>query len=556
MNLKPHATLCGYICQSIKDNWEMPALTDFEGVSYNYKDVGRKITKLHILFESAGLKKGDKVAICGKNSAQWAVAFLGTVTFGAVAVPILNEFKTDTIHHLVNHSEAKLLFTDQGIWENLDSELLGCVKGIFKLTDFSLFFSRNENLTDARLHLNELFGRRYPERFTSADFKIIEEENPDELVLINYTSGSTGFSKGVMLSYRNIWSNVQFTIDFLQQLQSGDGIVCMLPLAHMYGLSIELIHPFVKGCHIHFLTRVPSPKVIMDAFARVRPKIIISVPLIIEKIIKTKVFPLLDKPMMKILMHVPFIDEHLLSKIKQRLTETFGGNLHEIIIGGAALNKEVEEFLRRIGFPFTVGYGMTECGPLISYAPWQEARKGSCGRVVERMEARVASPDSNTGAGVIWVRGDNVMLGYFKNPEATADVIDKEGWLCTGDIGVIDQDNFIYLRGRDKNMILGPSGQNIYPEEIEQRLNNQPYVSESIVITEGGKLVALIYPDYDLIEKEGIDIQNLDLIMSENITGLNKELPAYSQIARHRLMSEEFEKTPKRSIKRYLYQHE
>lgn len=547
------ATLNEYILQSITSNWELPALTDFDGVSYNYKDVARKITKLHIIFERCGLKPGDKIAICGRNSAQWSVAFLGALTYGAVAVPILNEFKPDTIHHLVNHSESKLFFTDSSIWENLDSDSMADLIGAFNLHNFSLFISRNEMLTDARNRLNELFGMKFPERFTSADFKVVVPTDPDEVMMINYTSGSTGFSKGVMLTCRNLWSNVQFTIDGIKFLVPGDNIVSMLPLAHMYGLVVELLHPFVKGCHTHFLTRMPSPRVIMDAFARVRPKLIVSVPLIIEKIIKTKVFPLLDKPLMKILMHVPFVDDRLLSRIKQQLTATFGGNLQEMIIGGAALNKDVAVFLRKIDFPFTVGYGMTECAPLISYAPWQEARKNSCGRIVDRMIGRVENPDPETKAGVIWVKGDNVMKGYFKNPEATAACMDNNGWLCTGDIGVIDADNFIYLRGRDKNMILGPSGQNIYPEEIEQILNNLPYVSESIVISDGGKLVALIYPDYDLAGKEGMSVSDIDAVMAENIEVLNKEVPAYSKVTRHKLMSEEFEKTPKRSIKRYLY---
>lgn len=543
-----------YLLKSMTLHWELPALTDFNGTSYQYKDVARKITKLHIIFDRIGLKPGDKIAICGRNSAQWAVAFIGAVTYGAVAVPILNEFKPDNIHHLVTHSESKLLFVDTSIWENLDPDSLPGLIGALAMHDYSLVLSRAEALTDARARLNEYFGRKFPERFTSADVEVYAER-PDELCLINYTSGSTGFSKGVMLSYRSIWSNVQFTVDDLKFLKAGDGIVNMLPMAHMYGLVVELLHPFVKGCHMHFLTRIPSPRVIMEAFAQVHPKLIVSVPLIIEKIVKTKVFPLLDKPLMKILMHVPFVDDRLLSRIKQQLTVTFGGELVEMIIGGAGLNKDVEEFLRRIDFPFTVGYGMTECGPLISYAPWTEARPASCGRVVTRMEARVDSSDGTSVPGVIWVKGDNVMLGYYKNPEATAQVISPDGWLNTGDIGVIDEDNYIYLRGRDKNMILGPSGQNIYPEEIEQKLNNMPFVSESVVISDGGKLVALIYPDYDLLAREGHQSEETEQIMNDNIVQLNKELPAYSQLTRVRLMSEEFEKTPKRSIKRYLYQH-
>lgn len=544
-----------YIRHSLVENWELPSLTDFDGVSYSYKDVARKISKVHILYSRSGIKPGDRIAICGKNSSQWSVAFLATITYGAVAVPVLNEFKADTVHHLINHSGARILFTDALIWENLDFASMPDLLGAFRLTDFSLFSSRSESLTDARDHLNEYFGNLYPERFGRDDLKVFDEPDADQLALINYTSGSTGFSKGVMLSYRNLWSNVQFTIDKLEFLKPGDGIVCMLPLAHMYGLVVELLHPFVKGCHIHFLTRTPSPHVIMAAFERVRPKLIVSVPLIIEKIIKTKVFPLLEKPLMKILLHVPFVDDHLLAKIKEQLTKTFGGQLIEMIIGGAGLNKDVEAFLRRINFPFTVGYGMTECAPLISYAPWQETKPGSCGRVVDRMEGRVENPNPETGAGIIWVKGDNVMKGYYKNPDATSDALVGDGWLSTGDIGIIDEDGFVFLRGRDKNMILGPSGQNIYPEEIEQVLNNLPFVSESVVISDGGHLVALVYPDYDLAQKNGIDHNALEKLMDENLVALNKEIPAYSKVSRVKLMSEEFEKTPKRSIKRYLYQH-
>ncbi len=546
-------SLNAYILQSVRDNWEQLALTDFNGVSFQYKDVARKIAKLHLLFDHAGVKPGDRVAICGRNSAQWAVAFLGIITYGAVAVPILNEFKPDNIHHLVSHSEAKLLFADAAVWENLDSDCMSQILGAILISDYSLLMSRSEALTRARANLNRFFGEKYPERFDAESFEVALT-NPEDLMLINYTSGSTGFSKGVMLPERSLWSNVEFTIDKIDFLLPGDGIVCMLPLAHMYGLTVELLHPFVKGCHINFLTRTPSPKIIMDAFARVKPKMIVTVPLIIEKIIKNKVFPLLDKPMMKLLMHVPFVDNRLLAKIKARLTDTFGGQVEEIIIGGAALNKDVEEFLRRIEFPFTVGYGMTECGPLISYAPWRQARPGSCGCVVDRMEVKVDSPDRTTVPGVIWVKGENVMLGYYKNDEATAQVFDADGWMTTGDIGCVDDDNFIYLRGRDKNMILGPSGQNIYPEEIEQKLNNMLFVSESVVIDDAGRLVALIHPDLDLLTQHQIGSEELQQIMADNISQLNKELPSYSQISKFDLMSEEFEKTPKRSIKRYLYQ--
>ena len=538
---------------SICKNWDRPALTDFNGSTFQYKDVARKIAKLHLLFKHTGVVPGDKIALCGRNSSQWAVAFLATVTYGAVAVPILHEFKADNIHHLVSHSDAKILFVDGSIWENLDPSLMPNLEGVLHIKDFAQFLSRNAEFADARAHLNEYFGRQYPERFTAADVSYHKDEF-DELALINYTSGSTGFSKGVMLSYGNIWSNVKFCMDHLPYPSPGDGMVCMLPLAHMYGLAIELLHTFVKGCHIHFLTRVPSPKVIMDAFAQVKPKMIISVPLILEKIIKTKVFPLLEKPLMKMLMRVPLVDDHLLGKIKEKLYETFGGNLEQIIIGGAALNKDVEAFLRRIGFKYTVGYGMTECAPLIAYAPWNENQVGSCGKVVDRMETFIDSPNPQEVPGVLWVRGENLMKGYYKNPEATEAVF-KDGWMNTGDICQIDEDGFIYIRGRDKNMILGPSGQNIYPEEIEQKLNNMPYVCESIVIDLDNKLVALVYPDIDNATSQGITMEALEAMMQENITLLNKELPAYSQISRVKVYHEEFEKTPKRSIKRYLYQH-
>lgn len=546
-------TLNGYLQSSVRKNWEELALTDFNGVSFQYRDIARKIAKLHLLYEQAGVKRGDKIALCGKNSSQWAVAFLSAITYGAVAVPILHEFKADNIHHLVTHSEAKLFYTDDTIWENLDPDSMNGLEGVIRLHDYSLIMSRNKRLTNAREHLNEIFGKRYPERFTPDDV-VYYKEKKDELALINYTSGSMGFSKGVMLTYHNLWSNIQFTIDGLTFLNPGDGIVCMLPLAHMYGLIVELLHPLVKGCHVYFLTRMPSPRVILEAFATVRPKLIVTVPLIIEKIVKTKVFPLLDKPLMKLLMHIPVIDDRLLEKIKTQLMSAFGGNVQEIIIGGAALNKDVETFLRRINFPYTVGYGMTECAPLVAYAQWDKQRPGSCGQIVDRMEGRIDSPDPEHIPGELWVRGDNVMKGYYKNKDAT-DAVMKDGWMNTGDLCTMDSDGFIYIRGRNKNMILGPSGQNIYPEEIEQKLNNMPYVAESLVVDSDGQLAALIYPDLELATKQGIHTDTLSKIMDDNIAALNKDLPAYSQIRKVKLYNEEFEKTPKRSIKRYLYQH-
>lgn len=538
---------------SIRKNWEELALTDFNGISLQYRDIARKIAKLHLMFENAGIKHGDKIALCGKNSTQWSVAFLAAMTYEAVPVPILHEFKPDNIHHILNHSEAKILFTDSAIWENLDAGNIPGIEAVFNIADYSLLLSRNEKITTARKTLNAIFGQKYPERFTREDV-VYGEPDMESLAIINYTSGSTGFSKGVMIPYRAISSNINFALEKLKFLGPGDGTICMLPLAHMYGLSIEMLHPLSKGCHVHFLTRAPSPKVIMDAFAQVKPRLIIAVPLILEKIIKTKVFPLLEKPYMRLLMTMPFVNDHLLGKIKAKLDETFGGNLYEMIIGGAALNSDVEKFLRRIGFPYTVGYGMTECAPLISYTGHEENREGSCGRVVDGMEARVDSPDPEHIAGELRVRGANVMLGYYKNPEATKEAL-RDGWLYTGDLCNIDADGFIYIRGRNKSMILGPSGQNIYPEEIEPKLNNMPYVCESLVIGEDGKLVALVYPDFESARLQSVSDDDLAKIMNENLVNLNKELPSFSQISRIKIYHEEFEKTPKRSIKRYLYQH-
>ena len=525
--------IIAYIEQSLRLNWERLALTDFQGQSFQYRDVARKIAKLHLLFEHAGVRRGDRIALCGRNSAQWAIVALASLTYGAVIVPILHDFKPDNVHHLVCHCEARLFFVDAGTWENLDHDNMPRLEGALLISDYSLLFARNKRLEHARDTLNRLFGDKYPERFTPDDVHFSKEAKPDEVALINYTSGSTGLSKGVMITYGNLWSNIQYTVDGLNFLVPGDGMVCML----------------------HFLTRTPSPKVIMEAFAQVRPKLIVSVPLIIEKIVKTRVFPLLDKPLMKVLLHIPLVDDKLLARIKTRIEETFGGRLQELIIGGAGLSKDVEAFLRRIGFPYTVGYGMTECGPLISYAPWDEQRAGSCGRAVSRMEVRVDSPDPANVPGVLWVKGANVMKGYFNNNDATASVFDKDGWMNTGDIVTIDSDGYIYIRGRDKSMILGPSGQNIYPEEIEQQLNNMPYVAESLVVENDGKLIALIHPDYDAASLQGVSLSKLEPIMQDNIEKLNHELPGYSQIASYKIYQEEFEKTPKRSIKRYLYQH-
>ena len=536
---------------AVRKYWEELALTDFNGISLQYRDIARKVAKLHLLFEQAGIVEGDKIALCGKNSTQWSVAFIAALTYGAVPVPILHEFKPDSVHHILNHSDSRILFTDVHIYEHLDVDKTPQIDGVFDISDYSLLFSKQESINYARAHLNELFGKRYPERFTREDV-IYKKPDMEQLAIINYTSGSTGLSKGVMIPYRAISSNIDFALTKLSFLGPGDKTICMLPLAHMLGLSIELLHPLSKGCHVFFLTRIPSPKIIMDAFASTRPRLIVTVPLILEKIIKTKVFPLLEKPYMKLLLTVPFVNDLLLGKIKERLTETFGGRLHEIIIGGAALNADVERFLRRIEFPYTVGYGMTECAPLISYAGHEINRSGSCGRIVDNIEMKVDSPDPANIAGELLVRGSNVMLGYYKNPQETADAL-RDGWLHTGDICNVDSDGFIYIRGRNKNLILGPSGQNIYPEEIEQQLNNMPYVNESLIVDRQQHLVALIHPDYETAAQQGIEADKLPDIMKENIVLLNKDLPAYSQIADFEIMEQEFEKTPKRSIRRFLY---
>ena len=514
--MEARESLNEYFRDSIRRNWNLPAFTDLGATTMTYKDVARKIAKLHILYKEIGIVPGDKVALCGKNSSQWCVAFLATVTYGAVIVPILADFKPDNIQHLINHSDAKLAIIDEAVWEALNPDGMTRISGALCTRDFSLIHSNDEKLTHTRAHLNELFGQAYPDRFTPEDVNYYKEDN-DELCLISYTSGSTGFSKGVMLPYRSLWSNVRYCMDYLPS-DPGDGVVCMLPLAHMYGLTIDMLRPFVSGNHIHVLTRTPSPRILVEAFAQVRPRYIVAVPLIIEKIIRTRVFPLLEKPLMKLMLMVPFVDDRLLARILDRLKETFGGNLQEIIIGGAALNKDVERFLRRCNFPYTVGYGMTECGPLIAYAPCTNNRMASCGRIVDRIEAKVSSPNPASVPGILYVKGTNVMLGYYKNPEATAEAIDDDGWLCTGDICNLDEEGFLYVRGRDKNMILGPSGQNIYPEEIEDKLNNLPYVSESLIVDSGaGRLVALIFPDLEAAQSQGFTDSDIEKIMDENI---------------------------------------
>ena len=548
----PQSSLNAYICQSLTANASLPALSDLHGECFTYREVARRIARFHIIFQEASLCHGDKIAFCGKNSSRWAMAFLASMTYGATSVPILHEFHTDSIHHLVDHSDARVLFVDEAIWDRLDHSLMPKLKFVVNLRDYSLLYSADVAVAAAAGHIDDLESQRYPHGF-SPDMLACHHGDRDGVAVINYTSGSTGFSKGVALTYGNLWSNIQFCIDGLTFLEPGDGTVCMLPLAHMFGLMVELLHPFVKGCHINFITRVPSPRIILDAFATVRPKLIVTVPLVLEKIIRSKVFPALKKPPVSTLLHVPFLNRVIYRKIRRQIVDAFGGRVLEVILGGAAVGKDVEQFLRRIRFPFTVGYGMTECGPLVAYAPWQQARPGGCGRPADRMQVRVESPDPTRIPGALWIKGDNVMLGYYKNPEATAAVMDDDGWMNSGDICTIGADGTIFIRGRDKNLILGPSGQNIYPEEIEQALGNQPLVEECIVVDRNHRLIALIYANPDDVARQGLDRAALEALMRRNIDNANAVLPAYSRISEFELRDSEFEKTPKRSIKRFLY---
>ena len=539
--------------KSIKKNWDADALTDYKGVTYQYKDVARKIEKLHIILEESGVKPGDKIAVCGRNMSHWGVTFLATVTYGAIIVPILHEFKPDQVHNIVNHSEAKLLFVGDVVWEGLDESAMPGLEGIILVNDFSVLVSRSEKLTYAREHLNELFGKKFPKNFRKEHINYYKD-SPEELLVLNYTSGTTSFSKGVMIPARALWSNMMFAFHALT-MKPGDSLVSMLPMAHMYGLAFEFLYQFCAGVHVYFLTRMPSPKIILQAFADVKPSLVIAVPLIIEKIIKKNVLPKLETPTMKFLMHVPLVSDKIKEKVREQLMAAFGGNFYEIVVGGAAFNQEIEAFMRGLEFPYTVGYGMTECAPLICYEDWKKFKAGSCGKAVENMEVKVLSADPANIPGEIVCRGDNVMLGYYKNEEATKEVIDEEGWLHTGDLGVIDENGYVTIKGRSKNMLLGPSGQNIYPEEIEDKLNNMPYVNESIIIQAlDGKLAALIYPDFDLAFSQGMSEKQVEEQMEANRVELNKQIAAYEQVARVKIYHEEFEKTPKKSIKRFLYQ--
>lgn len=546
----------GYIEESIKQNWDLAALTDYEGSTLQYKDVARKIEKLHILFENAGIKPEDKIALCGRNSANWAVAFLATLSYGAVAVPILHEFKAEQVHNIVNHSEARILFVGDQVWPTLDADAMPQLEGIINIHDYSLQVCRTDHLMEARERLNEFFGKKYPKYFRKEHVSYRHAASGEELAMINYTSGTTSNSKGVLIPYRALWSNLIFARAVLsEQVKRGDSVISMLPLAHMYGMAFEFIFEFMQGCHVFYLTRVPSPKIIFKAFSEIKPHIVISVPLIIEKILKKSVFPKLQTISMKLLLKLPVINSKIREKIREQIFEAFGGRMYEIIIGGAAFNSEIEQFLHRIGFNFTVGYGATECAPIISYVDWHDFRPGSCGKAAPRMEIRINSNDPENEVGEILTRGTNVMLGYYKNPEATAAAIDADGWYHTGDLGVIDKDGYLYIRGRCKNMLLGSSGQNIYPEEIEDKLCTLPYVSECIVIQKGDKLYGLVHPDYEEAERAGLDEGQLRSAMEQNRKDLNAMVASYEQLSGIRIFKEEFEKTPKRSIKRFLYEN-
>lgn len=541
-----------YIEQSIIKNWDKDSLTDYKGITLQYKDVARKIAKFHIVLESAGIQPGDKIAVCGRNSAHWAVTFLATITYGAVIVPILHEFKADNIHNIVNHSEAKLLFVGDQAWENLNEDAMPLLEGIASLTDFSSLVSRNEKLTYAFEHRNAIYGQRYPKNFRPEHI-CYRKDRPEELAIINYTSGTTGYSKGVMLPYRSIWSNVAYCFEMLP-VKPGDHIVSMLPMGHVFGMVYDFLYGFSAGAHIYFLTRMPSPKIISQSFSEIKPRVISCVPLIVEKIIKKDILPKVDSKIGKLLLKVPIVNDKIKSLARQAAMEIFGGNFDEIIIGGAPFNAEVEAFLKKIGFPYTIAYGITECGPIICSSRWDTLKLASCGKATTRMEVRIDSPDPKTHAGEIVCRGANMMLGYYKNPEATAQIIDVNGWLHTGDLGVIDEEGYVTVRGRSKNMLLTSSGQNIYPEEIESKLNNMPYVAESLIVLQHDKLVALIYPDFDDAFAHGLQQNDIQKAMEVNRVELNQQLPNYCQISKIKIHFEEFEKTAKKSIKRFMYQ--
>lgn len=544
-----------YIENNIKDNWDKDALTDYKGATLQYHDVARKIEKLHILFENSGVQKGDKIAICGRNSSHWAVAFLATLTYGAVIVPIQNEFTPEQIHNIVNHSESKLLFVGDVVATTIDTEAMPDLEGVIYIPDYSLVLSRSEKLSYAREHLNELFGKKYPKYFHQ-EHVAYHKDGSEELAMINYTSGTTGFSKGVMLPYRALWSNLDFTLQNIgTKIKSGSNMVCILPMAHMYGLLVEFLFGFCMGNHLYFLTRLPSPSLIQQTFAEIKPSIIISVPLIVEKIIRKKIFPLIESKPVHLLMNMPVINKRIKQRILDTVKDVFGGNMYQIIVGGASLNKEIEQFLTSIDFPITVGYGTTETAPLITFSDHSDFVPGSCGTQVSNMEVKIKSEDPQNIPGEIVTRGHNVMIGYYKNEEATNAVLDKDGWYHTGDLATIDETGHIFIRGRIKNMLLGANGQNIYPEEIEDKLNSMPLVNESIILQKGDKLIGLVHPDTEEVNTLGFSQEEIESIMEQNRVELNNTLPPFCKLSSIQIYDKEFAKTPKKSIKRYLYQN-
>jgi len=545
--------LIGYIEQSIKQNWDIEALSNYREKGFSYKEIAEKILKLHIFFKDAGIREGDKIALVGRNSAYWCIVYLATVTYGAVIVPILPDFKPEDLINLVNHSDAVLLFADDKIFDTLDKTKIPEIKGVISLEDFSMITARKEVLKNNYLTVDEKFFKAYPDLHPD-DIKFSDISN-DKLAVISYTGGTTGFSKGVMISHNSLAANIRFAQTHMP-LKSGDPLVSFLPLAHTYGCAFEFLFPFTFGCHITILSKTPSPQIIVQAFKEIKPRLILSVPLVIEKIFKKQLLPVITRPHMKILLAIPGINRILFKKIKEKLTETFGGKFYEIVIGGAAFNPEAERFFRKIGFRFTVGYGMTECGPLISYTSWDTTKLGASGKPVDTLEVTIDSPDPQKEIGEIILRGDNVMLGYYKNEKATRDIIDEKGWMHTGDLGVIDKENNIFIKGRSKSMLLGPSGKNIFPEEIEAVINNMDYVAESLVISEDNKLIALINPDYEMMKKNGISDDKLQSVFEETRKVVNERLPEFMAVSKFRVHPDEFAKTPKRSIKRFLYTKE
>lgn len=543
-----------YIEQSIINNWHLDALTDYKGATLQYHDVARKIEKLHILFENSGVIKGDKIAVCGRNSSQWAVAFLAIVTYGAIVVPIQNEFKPEQIHNIVNHSESKMLFVGDVVATEINAEEMPSLEGIVYLPDFSLVLSRSEKLTYAREHLNEIFGHKYPKYFRKEHIKY-HVDDPEELAMINYTSGTTGFSKGVMLPYRALWGNLDYLMDTVKpKIGKNCNILSTLPMAHMYGLMTEFIFNIVLGNHIFFLTRQPSPTLISEALNETKPDIIFAVPLVIDKIVRKHVFPRVQTNWVRLLTSMPVLSKRIKEKIREFVLGEFGEHPYEVVVGGAPLNKEIENFFVSIGFPIAMGYGTTETAPLITFAHQDDYVAGSCGVAVKHMEVKVLSDDPHNVPGELVCRGINVMKGYYKNPEATHAVIDKDGWFHTGDLATMSADGHFFIKGRSKNMLLGANGQNIYPEEIEDRLNSMALVSESIVVQRNNKLVALIHPDYDEASSMGFTAEDLEHIMDQNRVELNSQMPSFAKISGIQIHEKEFEKTAKKSIKRYLYQ--